>query len=172
MSDMLKVFGIGRLTKDAEAKQIGDSTVLRLSVAVNHSVKKNGVWENVASFWTLEYWTKSQRVAEIFQKGRRVAFDGTLMQESYEKDGIRKMVTKIRVSDIKPLDAPKDDRTGDTMDVSDDRLRKVFEGGKAGVSSTSYRYATGTQYGTDTRYSTPATSPVPNFDGFEDDIPF
>ncbi len=95
---------IGNLGNDPEIKDFGnDKKMARISIATNDSYKnskgeqvKETQWHNVVA------WGKLADIAEKFlQKGKEVAVEGKLVNKNYtDKDGVKKYVTEVVVSDI------------------------------------------------------------------------
>lgn len=91
MTDFNKLFLSGRLVKDIDTREVGNSTVISGTVASNRSVKKGEQWEEVATFVDFKLWSKSQKQVEFYKdslkKGAKVTLEGMLIQETWEKDG-------------------------------------------------------------------------------------
>ena len=87
----------GRLGKDAETKQVGDTTVTKFSVADDHQVKgeKNTIW------WECSMWgSRGEKLAQYLTKGSGVTVVGTPSFRQYEKDGQHRVSAECRVNDI------------------------------------------------------------------------
>lgn len=81
---------IGNLTKDPELKSTGSGmAVASLSVACNHRVKKDGEWQQEASFFDVTLFDKkAETAAKYLTKGARVGLDGYMRQQHWEdRDG-------------------------------------------------------------------------------------
>lgn len=91
MTDFNKLFMSGRLVKDIDSRDVGNSTVISGTVASNRSVKKGEQWEEVATFIDFKLWSKSPKQVEFYKgslkKGAKVTLEGMLIQETWEKDG-------------------------------------------------------------------------------------
>ena len=89
----------GNVTKDPETVSPGSSaySVLKFAIANNDESKKvNGKYEDVVSFFDIEYWTKNvQYWIQKITKGARVTIQGRLKQERWEKDGNTRSRIKI-----------------------------------------------------------------------------
>lgn len=99
MSDMLKCYALGRLTKQAELKQFGDSgDLLKFSIAVNRKARQGGVTVDQATFWNVEYWSRgASGLAQYMIQGRQVVIVGDMVQEQ-SADG--RVFYKIRATDV------------------------------------------------------------------------
>lgn len=89
MTDINRVFLVGRLTRDAELKFTNSGTpVTRFSVAVNRSRKNGDKWEDEVSYIDVVLWGKmGESLNRYLQKGKQVALDGELRQSRWEQDG-------------------------------------------------------------------------------------
>lgn len=96
---------IGRCGKDVEVRNAGGTNVASVSVACSESFKdKNGEKKEIVEWFNIEAWGN---LADIFQKyvkkGDLILIDGKIKSETYEKDGIKRTVTKIIVREMKML---------------------------------------------------------------------
>ena len=92
MSDLNHVVEIGRLTRDINERDFayttGGTARLNLSIAVNRSEKRNGEWNNRASYFDVTVWGKqAENIKQYLHKGKQIAVDGYLDQQRWEKDG-------------------------------------------------------------------------------------
>lgn len=88
MTDLNHVSLVGRLTKDANVKQVNNFNVIELSIACNRSVKKGEQWIDEVSYFDASYFTKGTKMADMLKKGTQVAIDGSLKQDRWQgKDG-------------------------------------------------------------------------------------
>lgn len=92
MSDLNHVIEIGRLTHDINERDFayttGGTARLNLSIAVNRSEKRNGEWNNRASYFDVTVWGKqAENIKQYLHKGKQIAVDGYLDQQRWEKDG-------------------------------------------------------------------------------------
>jgi len=89
----------GNITKDPEtvSPQGSEYSVLKFAIANNDESKKvNGKYEDIVSFFDIEYWTKNvQYWIQKITKGARVTIQGRLKQERWEKDGNTRSRIKI-----------------------------------------------------------------------------
>ena len=115
MSDLNHVTLIGRLTRDPELKQIGETAVARFSLAVGSSYKSNGEIKKEASFFDCEIWGKLADVlGEYASKGKQIAIAGKLKQETWDgQDGKKNSKIKIRVENFQLLGS-KDGQTANS----------------------------------------------------------
>jgi single-strand DNA-binding protein len=110
-----RAYIVGRITRDIESKQAGDSVVAKFGLAVNRKGKdSNGQPADVADFFDCEAWGKTAEfLVKYLGKGRLVLADGTLRQESWtDKDGGKRSKIKVVADRIMPLDSGKSEDPG------------------------------------------------------------
>lgn len=89
MTDLNRVVLIGRLTRDAELVNVGQTVKADLSIAVNRSKKQaDGSWTDETSFFDFTLWGKTaEGLKPYLTKGKQIAVEGHLKQDRWEKDG-------------------------------------------------------------------------------------
>ena len=93
---------VGRLVNDPEYKDVGTGLV-KFSVAVNKSYKKNEEWHNKTIFHNdVDLWGKyAKDTASRFNKGQEVFVVGELDEDQWEEtDGQKRKEWVIKVSKI------------------------------------------------------------------------
>lgn len=101
MKDMCSVNAIGRLTRDAVSKEVGNTHCLEIGIAVNRSVKKGDEWKDEVSYFEVSYFCKNDtKILPLLSKGKQIGISGTLIQERWEKDGKKQSAVKIKADDI------------------------------------------------------------------------
>lgn len=96
----------GNLARDPELRTVntgGKSTsVVNFTVAVSREYKKNdGTTDKITTFVPCEAWdTGAEAVASSLSKGDPVMIEGSLRNDSWEKDGVKHSSMKIRVSNF------------------------------------------------------------------------
>lgn len=115
MKDTNVVVIVGRLTRDSELTFLTSGTALvKLSVAVNRSVKKNDQWEDEGNFFDCTIWGKrGEAVNQFLTKGQQVIITGELRQERWEKDGQNRSKVTIHVNDIQLVGGKKQSQKDD-----------------------------------------------------------
>lgn len=99
---------ICRLGADPDIRYTQAGTaVANMSVATNHSVKRNDQWEDQTEWHKIVVWGKLAEVcAEYLSKGSQVYISGRLQTRSWEdKDGTKRWATEIVAQDIIFLDS-------------------------------------------------------------------
>lgn len=97
---------IGRLGKDPESRQAGDTTVCNFSLAVGWKTKdKEGAeWVNVAVFGKL-----AEICAQYLKKGSKVFISGSMRTRKWtDKDGQDRYTTEIVANEMQMLDGKQD----------------------------------------------------------------
>jgi single-strand DNA-binding protein len=112
-SDINAVFVVGRLTRDPELKNVGQTVVCNMSIANNYSVKVNEQWEERPNYFEVQVWGKRGEVcAQHLTKGRQVAVRGRLRWRSWEgQDGSKRSAVNIEADEVQFIgprtDAPQ-----------------------------------------------------------------
>lgn len=81
--------------------------VLAFTVKSGFKPKKDGEWKN--QFFSVELWNSDAHAAGQINEGDRVHVEGELIEEEYEKDGVKRVSKKIRFAKVLPLRAKKTD---------------------------------------------------------------
>ena len=98
---------LGNLARDPESRNVGDSTVVRLVVAVNDARQKDKV-----SYIDVEAWGKLAEICgKYLSKGRQVLVDGRLVQDTWEKDGKKNSKVYVKADNVQFLGS-KDGASG------------------------------------------------------------
>ena len=82
---------IGNLTRDPELKQAGESSVCTFTIAVGQ--------KQYVQFINCKSWKgTAENIAQFFKKGDKIAIDGQLTVENWEKEGQKqsKMIVTAR----------------------------------------------------------------------------
>jgi single-strand DNA-binding protein len=97
MSDLAIAVIVGRLTRDAELKYTNSGqAVCHFSVATSSRRKKGDQWIEEPSFWDVDLWGKAgEGINQYLVKGKQVAIEGTMRQDSWEQDGVKRTKTAI-----------------------------------------------------------------------------
>jgi single-strand DNA-binding protein len=117
----------GNLARDPELRSIstgGKQTfVVNFTVAVSREyVKSNGEKDKITTFVPCEAWDSgAEIIGESFKKGDPVMIEGSLRNDSWEKDGVKHNSLKVRVnnfSKITKLSKAKDKAVANTEEES------------------------------------------------------
>lgn len=136
MSDLNKVFVMGRLTRDAQMRTTQNGIDMTCFSIATNQAKKNpdGTWEQVANFIDLAlYGNRAKATAPYLIQGQQVVIDGHLAQRRWEKDGKKFQRLEVIVDDLKlvgryqkPASAKETD-TEEVETVTEEDLPPLFE---------------------------------------------
>lgn len=112
---MNSVFLHGRIGSDIESKQIGETTLVKFSLATSSKEKKGENWVDVTQWHTVEFWGKrAEGIYKFFAKGDGIIVQGTLKYDKYEsKEGQKVTWAKIVGSD---WEFPSGKKSSDNQD--------------------------------------------------------
>ena len=119
---MNKVVIIGRLVRDPELRfSPSGVAVCNMTLAVDRRFKKDG--QPSADFLNVVVFNKqAEHCANFLSKGKMAGVSGSIQNDSYEKDGEKKYITKIVADEVQFL-SPRGDRAdeiGTGVDPEDD----------------------------------------------------
>ena len=144
---------IGNLGQDPDLRFTSNQKeVCNFSIAVSDDYIKDGAkvdateWVKVVTFGKL-----AEICNQYLKKGSKVFISGRMKTRSWDQDGVKKYITEIVASEMQMLDSPNNSESGAAP-----RGGSPKQGGR----------------GHPPEASAPATPPQPNFDNFDDDIPF
>jgi single-strand DNA-binding protein len=108
---MNEVIMIGRITKDIDMKQVGESAVCKFPIAVKKSFVKEGDID--AYFFNVVAWGKTAEfVNKYMGKGRQIAVVGELQNSTWtDAEGTPRYSTEIRANKIYFADSKKVDES-------------------------------------------------------------
>lgn len=99
----------GNLTRDPELRKLenGDKkvSVVNFTVAVSREyTKASGEKDKVTTFINCEAWDSgAEIIAESFKKGDLVMVEGSLRNDSWEKDGVKHSTLRVRVNNFSKI---------------------------------------------------------------------
>lgn len=99
----------GNLTRDPEVRTVTigskQTSVVNFTVATSREyTKANGEKDKVTTFVPCEAWDSgAQIIAESFKKGDLVLVEGSLRNDSWEKDGVKHSTLKLRVNNFSKI---------------------------------------------------------------------
>jgi len=95
----MKVCGIGRLTRDAETKELSEKAVV-----VKFSIASDRDKETTDFFDCFMFLPKGAKLPEYLKKGKQVFISGSLQQDRWETgDGEKRSKVVIKIDDLKLL---------------------------------------------------------------------
>ena len=97
VSDLNCVILVGNLTRDAEMSYMpSGNAVVNFSLAINRSKKEGDQWVSEANYFDVAYFGKpAEAVKPYLTKGKKIAVQGSLKQDRWEKDGQK--FSKVRI---------------------------------------------------------------------------
>jgi single-strand DNA-binding protein len=98
---------IGRLGNDPEVKEFESGKKLAtFSLATNETYYNNkGEKVDDTQWHNITVWGKKVEVVENYlKKGAEIMLTGKLINRSYEKDGVKRYITEVSLSDLLMLD--------------------------------------------------------------------
>ena len=107
-TDLNLVMLLGRLTRDPELKQTGSGTsYCRFSIANNRNYTQGGERKEEVSFFNCVAWGKQAEIISRYcRKGKQVAIEGRLKQNSWEdKEGKKNSTVDVVVNQLQMLGA-------------------------------------------------------------------
>lgn len=99
----------GNLARDPDLRVVNtggkQTSVVNFTVAVSREyTKSDGTKDKVTSFINCEAWdTGAEVINESFNKGDLVMIEGSLRNDSWEKDGVKHSTLKVRVNNFSKI---------------------------------------------------------------------
>jgi single-strand DNA-binding protein len=99
----------GNLARDPDLRTVStggkQTAVVNFTVATSREyTKANGEKDKITSFINCEAWDSGAEViASSFKKGDLVLIEGSLRNDSWEKDGIKHSTLKVRVNNFSKI---------------------------------------------------------------------
>lgn len=96
----------GNLARDPELRSVGggekQTSVVNFTVAVSREfTKADGERDKITSFIQCEAWDSgAETIADTLKKGDLVFVEGSLRNDSWEKDGVKHSTLKVRVNNF------------------------------------------------------------------------
>lgn len=127
MTDINKVFLIGRLTRDLGSNQYdfaytsSGTAKADISIACNRSVKRGEEWQEDVSFFDITIWGKTaENLKPYLLKGKQVAVSGFLKQDRWEKNGQKFSKLSITAEDVQLLGGKNEGGSGNSGSYQND----------------------------------------------------
>ena len=94
----------GNLARDPELRVVGErrTSVVNFTVATSREfTRADGTQDKITSFITCEAWDSgAEAVVNNLKKGDLVMIEGSLRNDSWEKDGVKHSTIKVRVNNF------------------------------------------------------------------------
>ena len=107
---MNKVILVGRLTRDPETRQAGDTTVTRFSLAVDRRFRKAGDETSPSADFPscVAFGKTAEFISKYFKQGVKMALEGRLQTGSFtDKDGIKHYTTDVIAEQVEFAESKK-----------------------------------------------------------------
>ena len=117
----------GRLTKDPEIKSTSSGkSVVSFCIAVQNPYVKDDVDYPICVAWE----SNAEFISKYFTKGMKIEVEGQLKTRTYEKNGVKNLVTEVRVNTVGFAERKNKDNTEkerDSHHVNNDDLSEFDE---------------------------------------------
>jgi single-strand DNA-binding protein len=113
MSSINRVFVMGNLTKDPETKQLQSGTVvgdLRLAISESYTNQQGEKKESVCYIDIVVWGKQAELCKQYLVKGSPVIVEGRLQYDTWEKDGQKRSIIKVRADNVQFLGSPNGKR--------------------------------------------------------------
>lgn len=111
---MNRFLGTGRMTKDADIRTNGETTVARFTIACDRRFKRDG--QDNADFISCVAFGKTAEFMDKYtHKGMKLEIEGRIQTGSYEKDGKKVYTTDIICDSVGFAESKK--ASGETSDA-------------------------------------------------------
>ena len=115
MADLIQATVVGRLTRDAELRDVG-SGVCNFRLAATP-------YKSEAMFFDVAIWGKrGEALSQYLVKGQQVVVIGNLTQEQYEAGGETRTALRLNASEVALVGARPEGQAAATQDDDDDPI--------------------------------------------------
>jgi len=110
---MNKVILLGRLTRDPDTRQAGETTVTRFSIAVDRRFRKAGDETSQSADFPscVAFGKTAEFISQYFKQGMKIALEGHIQTGSYEKNGVKWYTTEVVAENVEFAESKKADDT-------------------------------------------------------------
>ena len=118
----------GNLARDPELRNVNsagkETSVVNFTVAVSREfTKNNGTRDKVTTFVNCEAWdTGAEAIGSSFRKGDLVMIEGSIRNDSWEKDGVKRSTMKIRVNNFARIQKVAKNETKQTTETTEETV--------------------------------------------------
>ena len=99
----------GNLARDPETRKVNSgnrqTSVVNFTIATSREfTKQNGEQDKITTFVQCEAWDSgAEAIGDTLKKGDLVMIEGSLRNDSWEKDGVKHSTMKVRVNNFAKL---------------------------------------------------------------------
>jgi len=111
---MNKVILLGRLTRDPDTRQAGETTVTRFSIAVDRRFRKAGDETSQSADFPscVAFGKTAEFISRYFKQGMKIALEGHIQTGDYtDKDGVKHYTTDVVAENVEFAESKKADDT-------------------------------------------------------------
>ena len=126
---MNKVILVGRLTRDPDIRQAGETTIARFAVAVDRRYKQDG--GTTADFPScVAFGHTAKFIGDYFKQGMKIALEGRLQTGDYtDKDGVKRFTTEVIAENVEFAESKRTENAptnnGEWAEVPEDIENKL-----------------------------------------------
>lgn len=115
---MNKVILLGRITRNPETRQAGETTVTRFIIAVDRRFRAKDETSPTADFPSVVAFGKTAEfISKYFKQGMKIALEGRIQTGNYtDKDGVKRYTTDIIAEAVEFCESKKKEDTPPTAD--------------------------------------------------------
>lgn len=123
MSSVNKAILVGRLGRDPEFRPVGDKEVASMSLATDETYKdKNGEKQKKTQWHRLTSWISIDFIRNYLHAGDSIYVEGKIeYREWTDKDGVKKLMTEINVTDIRGMITARSDNQQSSRPATNNR---------------------------------------------------
>jgi single-strand DNA-binding protein len=112
-ADLNMVALVGRLTRDAEQRQAGETTIQSMRLAFSTRSKSSGEWADESNYIDVTLFGR-EGLAPYLVKGTRIGISGRLSwREWVTKDGDKRQSVEVVANEVQLLDSKGDKPSSD-----------------------------------------------------------
>ena len=122
----------GNLARDPDVRIVNPNgkktAVVNFTVAVSREyTKANGERDKITTFVPCEAWdTGAEIISQSFKKGDLVMVEGSLRNDSWEKDGVKHNTIKVRVNNFSKITKLSRNNSSDTNKNTEEEEAVAF----------------------------------------------
>mgnify|MGYP002511598584 CR=1 FL=1 len=95
----------------------GRMIVVSGRLQIRNWTDKDGNPQEKTDWFTVDYFSKTDKIAEYLQKGQSVLVEGQMSSHEYEKDGQKRIAWAVRASSLQLLGGKKDEARAESSDA-------------------------------------------------------
>lgn len=118
----------GNMVRDPELRSVGSSdrstSVVNFTIATSREyTKADGTRDKITSFLNCEAWDSgAESISNSLKKGDLVFVEGSLRNDSWEKDGVKHSTLKVRVNNFAKITRTSSKKSSKSKDQPEESL--------------------------------------------------